>query len=396
MSADKPRRWRSVVAVVLVVLAAILAPLTVTAYWVHERILDTDGYVETVSPLVDDPAVTDAIATRVVAELFAATDVEKRVADVLPGPVEALGRTFTSSLRNLATTQTENLLESEAFQGLWDRANRVAHAQVVAMFSGEDDAVSQDEGKVVLDLGVVADKVRLRLVDEGVGILKRVSVPEGQVEITLFESDLIPQLQTAFRVLDDLATVLPILLLLVVVAAIAIAPRRRRIVVGLGLGTAAASMLLLVGIDLGRRESIAQAGSADLDTDATKAVYDTLVVALRDWTWLVVGLGLFVAVVALVSSPGWIGRVAERLRGSSPEVPAPAQWVREQRTWLLLGAVAAALVTLVVWPTPTLLVVGLVVLLLAFVLGLITALARMRPSLPEEAAPASEPVDQLG
>ena len=38
-------------------------------------------------------------------------------------------------------------------------------------------------------------------------------------------------------------------------------------------------------------------------------------VALRDWSWYVIVLGLFVAVVALVSSPGWIGRLAERLRG---------------------------------------------------------------------------------
>jgi hypothetical protein len=392
----RPARWRSVVAILLVVLAAFLAPLTVTAVWLHERILSTDGYVETVAPLVDDPAVTDAIATRVVDELFQAADVQKRVTDALPGPVDALGRTFTNSLRNLATTQTENLLESDAFAKLWEQANRVAHEQVVSMFSGKGDAVSKDDNAVVLDLGVVADKVRLKLVDQGVGILERVSIPKGSIEVTLFESDLIPKLQTAFRVLDNLAAILPVLLVAVVIAAIALAPRRRRIVVGVGLGVAAATSLVLVGLDLGRRETVSQATSADLDTDATKAVYDTLVTALRDWAWLLMVFGLFVALVALVSNPGWIGGVAEKLRGSSPEIPAPAAWVRQNRLALSAGVIGVALLTLVVWPTPTLLVVALVVLVTAFVLALVTALARMKGSVAPEAAGPPEGVDQVG
>ena len=393
---QRPARWRSVVAILLVVLAALLAPLAVTAVWLHERILSTDGYVETVAPLVDDPAVTDAIANRVVDQLFRVADVQQRVTDALPGPVDALGRTFTSSLRNLATTQTENLLESDAFAKLWEQANRVAHEQVVAMFSGDGDAVSSDDNAVVLDLGVVADKVRLKLVDQGVGILKRVSIPKGSIEVTLFQSDLVPKLQTAFRVLDELATILPILFVVVVIAAVAIAPRRRRIVAGLGLGVAAATSLVLVGLDLGRRETVSQATSADLNTDATKAVYDTLVTALRDWSWLLIVFGLFVALVTLVSNPGWIGRVVEQLRGSSPEVPAAAAWVRRNRLALWAGVIGLALLALVVWPTPTLLVVALVVLVTAFVLALVTALARMRGSVAPEAAGSPEGVDQVG
>ena len=373
-----PPRWRSIVAIVLVVFAAFLAPLTLAATWVHHRILSTDGYVATVAPLANDPAVTDAIANRVVAELFAATDVQKRVTDALPGPVDALGRSLTNSLQNLAITQTENLLESNAFASLWEQANRVAHEQVVAMFSGKSDAVSDNDGKVVLDLGAVADKVRLKLVDQGVGILKRVSVPKNSIEVTLFQSDLVPKLQTLFRVLDDLAAILPILLGVVIVAALAIAPRRRRIVVGLGLGIAGATALVLIALDVGRRVTLNQADSADLNKDATKAVYDTLVTALRDWAWLVVVVALFVAVVALVSNPDWIGRVAERLHGSSPETPPVAVWVRRNRLALWGGVVGVALVTLVVWPTPTLLVVGVVAVVMAFALALVTALSRMK------------------
>ena len=387
----RPARWRRWVAILLVIVAALLAPLAITAKWVHDRILDTNGYVDTVAPLANEPVVTDALANRIVTELFAATDLQDRITDALPGPTDVLGPALTGSLKNLATTQTENLLESDTFESLWVQANRVAHEQVVAMFTGKGEAVDQQNDAIVLDLGVVADKVRQRLVDRGVGVLKRVEIPSDTIEVTLFQSDLVPHLQTAFDALDRLSTILPILFVITVVAALAIAPRRRRYVVGLGLGVAAMSALLSVGIDLGRRATVAQAGQASLNVDATKVVYDTLVVALRDWSWYAIVLGLFVAVVALVSSPGWIGRVAEWLRGSSPEVPPVAQWVRQYRALLSAGIAAAGLVVLVIWPTPTFLVFAVTVLIVAVLIATVVALARMQPRPPAAALEPAEP-----
>lgn len=393
-----PKRWRRVVAVVLVVAAALLAPLAVTARWVHERILDTDGYVDTVAPLASNEVVTDALANRIVTELFAATDLEDRITGALPGPAEVLGPALTGSLQSLALGQTERFLESATFEDLWVRANRAAHEQVVAMFTGNRDAVRQQDDAIVLDLGVAADKVRERLVEEGVGVLKRVEIPDGAIEVTILESDLVPQLQTVFDALDTLATVLPVLFVVAVLAAIAIAPRRRRIVVALGLGVAATCALLAVAIDLGRRVTVDQASQASLNTDATKEVYDTLVAALRDWSWYAIVLGLFVAVVALVSSPGWIGRIADLLRGSSTEVPPVAVWVRAHRTPLWAGIVGLALVVLVVWPAPTFLVLAVVTLVAAVAIAGVTALSRMkpRPSAAPEAAAPPEGVDQVG
>jgi len=397
-SAVGSSRWRRLVAVVLVVFVAVLAPLTVTAVWLHDRILETDGYVDTVAPLASNETVTDALANRIVAELFTATDLEARITDALPGPTDVLGPALTASLRGLALKQTERFLESDAFAELWVGANRAAHAQVVAMFTGESDALSEQDDRVVLDLGVVADKVRARLVDRGVGVLENVRVPKGAVEITLFESDLVPQLRNAFDVLDALATVLPVLVVVCVIAAIAVAPRRRRIVVALGCSVAATTALLLVGVDLGRRVTVDQASAASLDTAATKEVYDTLVVALRDWSWYVVALGLLVALAALVSSPGWIGRIANRVRGSSPEVPPVAVWVRKRRSGVSAAIVGLGLAVLVLWPAPTFLVLAVVVVIVAFALALVVALSRMGPRAPavSEPAPLSPGVDQDG
>ncbi|MCX4704439.1 hypothetical protein [Streptomyces sp. NBC_01373] len=56
---------RSTVSAVLIVLTCILVPITLLTVWVHGIALDTDQYVETVSPLASEPAIEDAAVKRI-------------------------------------------------------------------------------------------------------------------------------------------------------------------------------------------------------------------------------------------------------------------------------------------------------------------------------------------
>jgi hypothetical protein len=362
----------------LVVVTALLAPLAVTAVWLHERVLTTDGWVETVAPLADDPAVIDAVSQRVVNAIFEKADVQNKIAGILPGPVDALGRTFTNSLHDFATKQTQRFLESDAFQSLWEDANRIAHQQVVAMFSGQGDALENHDGQVVLDLGTVADQVRERLVDRGVGVLKRVHIPSGQAQIVLFESDTVSQLSTVFRVLDQLWIVLPIAFVVVGSAAIAVSVRRRRTVVELGLAVAAGSLLLIAGLHFARREYLSAASGAQLNGEAAESVFDTIVTKLESWTWALLVVALVAAVAAFLSDPRKLEWLARTLHGEEPaNRTGIAPWVRAHRLALGVGGAAAALVVLAVWPSPTLQVVVVIAVVLAFYLGVVTAIGRL-------------------
>jgi len=361
-----------------VVVTALLAPLAVTAVWLHERILSTDGWVETVAPLADDPAVIDALSNRIVNTIFERADVQDKITGILPGPVDALGRTFTNSLRNLATNQTQKFLESDRFQSLWEQANRLAHEQVVAMFSGNGDALENHNGEVVLDLGAVADKVRLELVDRGVGILKRVSIPKNQAQIVLFQSDVVTQLQTVFRLLDRLWIALPIAFVVVAAAAIAVSVLRRRTVVELGLAVGAGSLLLVAGLHFARREYLSAATNAQMNGEAAESVFDTIVSKLETWTWALLVVALVAAAAAFLSDPRRIEWVARKLHGDEPaNRSGVAPWVRGHRVALGVGGAAATLVLLAVWPSPTLLVVIVILVLLVFYLGIVSAIGRL-------------------
>jgi hypothetical protein len=70
------QRWRTIVASLLIVVACVLAPLSVVAVWTRNQVTNTDRYVATVAPLADDPAIQAAIADQITAQVFRYIDVQ--------------------------------------------------------------------------------------------------------------------------------------------------------------------------------------------------------------------------------------------------------------------------------------------------------------------------------
>ena len=56
------QRWRTILAVLLIVVGCVLAPLAGVAVWARNQVTNTDRYVRTVAPLASDPAIQTAIA----------------------------------------------------------------------------------------------------------------------------------------------------------------------------------------------------------------------------------------------------------------------------------------------------------------------------------------------
>ena len=57
-------------------IGCLLLPVAAVALWARTVIFDTDRYVATVAPLARDPAVRNAVADRITAEVFAALNIE--------------------------------------------------------------------------------------------------------------------------------------------------------------------------------------------------------------------------------------------------------------------------------------------------------------------------------
>jgi hypothetical protein len=378
-------RWTG--AVILLVLAAVLVTGAVTTRFARSQLLDTDRYVENVAPLATDPAIQEAIVNRITTELVNAIDVPALVqqaaqaSDLTRAPAIAtlISGPLSDWLEGFIRDRVSAFVHGERFANLWATVNRVAHGQITDILTDQSTAVKIKGDEVVVDLGPVVSAVKDDLVARGFGIVSK--VPNVSVTYPIFQSDQLPRIQRAARLLDRLATWLPWLALLVFFGAVWLAPGHRRAALLGCLIVALFMAAALIAYALARNRYEDQIAARNLNVPAASAAYDTvlrfLVHALQ--TWLVVAL--IIAVWLYLAGPGRVGRGVRGLLGRGEQFAgdgiARAGWrptgaarvLRRYARWLgwALG-IAAALVLLFV-PTVAAAVwlsVGALVLLIAY------------------------------
>ena len=119
--------------------------------WVHQTVLDTDGFVAAVGPVVDRPNVTQAMSVELTTQIFDAIDVERQVKQVLPSQGQFLAAPLTSAAENFVQGQVRNVLRSAQFRALWFTVLRAAHKEVLAALRGQSSVLSVTNGAVVLN-----------------------------------------------------------------------------------------------------------------------------------------------------------------------------------------------------------------------------------------------------
>jgi hypothetical protein len=319
---DRRGWWRPVVAGLLIAIAAVLAPVSVLATWARGEIEDTDQYVETITPLASDPAVQDAIATRIEDAIFDRIDLDAITQDVVDAlsrqdlpdravvTLHAVSGPLASAIKGFVSDQIDAFVQSDRFEELWIEANRDAHKAMVAVLTGEGtDTVDVSDGAVSINIGQLVTEVKNDLVDRGFTLAQR--IPDVTTTYTVFQSDDLTKAQDGFRLLDGVATWLPVVGLALLAAAVMLAHDRRRALLATGLAIAGAMLLLGALLNLGRPIYL-DAIPADASTDAAAAVYDTLVGFIRLALRAVLVLALTLAVAMWLMSPQGSGAAARR------------------------------------------------------------------------------------
>ncbi len=292
----RPGRARSAISILMVVVGALLVPVSITSVWLRNQLVDTDRYVETVAPLARDRSVQEAAGKRITEALFANVDVRAEVQDVLPERAAFLAVPITSGLHTVVGDVVDRVLSSERFHELWDRANRVAHEQLVSVLtnaSGRKGVVQVDLSQVVGDAAQRLSALGLPFFDRAVG---------KDVVLDVFQSEDVARAQSVFSLFNRLATILPWFTILLLVASVFVSPDRRRGVVAAstGLVLGASSLLITVGIGRGLYLNALPTGAS---IPANEVIFDTLVRFLRGSTRSVLAIGLVVLLVALVLGP---------------------------------------------------------------------------------------------
>ena len=394
------RRWRSVVAVVLIVLGCVLAPVAGVAVWVHNQVSNTDRFVRTMSPLIDEPDVQNALTDKLTTTVFQYVDVQGVANDAVAAlgaqglppqlvtRLDELTPTLTSAVTGFVHGRIADLVASPAFASAWDQAITVAHRQLNAVLSGDSEGVVVRGDTVYLDLAPFIGLAKQRLSDAGLTAVNR--VPDVHPTVAIAKADTLVRAQSAYTALDKVARVLPWIVLLLFAVGVYLARNRFRALVGTGLGLALSMVVLAAGILVARSLLIGQVPAAA--APATASGFDIVVHYLRLGLRALLVLGLVLALAGFLAgrsdtAVGIRRSVARRLhdaRGPAADGPV-ATWVRTHVRGLRIAAVALAVLTFVFLTQPTGIAILVIAAALLVVLALIEYLGRPASDAPVDA-----------
>ena len=276
---------RRLVAWVLVVVASLAIPLAVVAYWAVTTVTDTNRYVATLSPLAEQPAITDAVASKATSRLLASVPASQTI---LP----------SSQLESVVHAQIAQLLTTRSFRQTWDTAVRNSHPTAVAVLTGSSSA--RDTQPVVLNLTSVLEQVLTELDGRGITAFDgvRSSLRNGQdFTVTVLSPSQVDESRQVFHAIVQWRWVLVAAAIAGGLGALALADRRRRVALGLAVGTAIATLAALGGLTIVRSVAVDRAQASHVNSGISTATFNVLVRYARVDLYITLGIAVAVAVI---------------------------------------------------------------------------------------------------
>lgn len=336
LTGEHKRGWAwTLLAVVLIVLGAILAPLAVVASWAKVQLTDTDTFVATYSPLAQDPAVQAFITDQTVAVIEENVDIPGITSQVIDGitalgtgPVatralESLKGPAAQGIVSLVSSTVGRFVQSDAFAEVWQTALRASHQQLVATMQNEPNAAIAvgSDGSVGVQLAPIIDRVKELLVAQGLDFASQ--IPTVDRTITIAQNSALPTLQLFYGVAVAAGAWLPWVALLFLAAGVLVARRRALALVWAAVALAASMVVIVAGISVGHVLFVSSVSPSLIPAPVAETVFATVTTAMRDTGVAVLVLAIVVALIAWYAGPFATSR---RLRGF---FGAGTTWARE-------------------------------------------------------------------
>lgn len=403
-SLDNRRRWRGILTWILVVLTSLSVVASAVAVWAHQVVFDTDRFMRTVQPALDNPDFYVLVGDRASQATLEALDIDARLtasledldiylSDTLADALELgdrardlLDRFDRPSLAELAPpiaasleTRIDNRIHqffsSETFRSRFPDLVERVHRAAIALARNdiaEYPNVYVEDGKVRLNLvpfigealRQVGDEIRSVLpdfdlpdivsdqVDQGRQQLAealQAQLPEDFGQVTVMDEDSLDEIQTTAVQIDRYVWLLVIVTLVLVAVTLAVSPYRRRTLVHLGIGVFVAVVIVALVLRRLRSqivESILDPTGAAL---ADRVVYDFLS-GLRNLELLLAVAAVVVAIVGyLAGRPAWYTRLTDSVGDATQPQQGGSQldrWVAGHAGVLQIAGVVVAAILL--------------------------------------------------
>lgn len=361
---EKRVGWRRVLAVILVVLTSVSLVSAVLAVWAHQVVFDTDRFMATVEPALDNPELYVLVGDRASESVLGALDIETRLSDALADldtylsdaladaldisdqarellqrfdrpSLEELAPPIAAALERRIDTRIHQFFSSEAFTSRFPELVRRVHAAAVALARDELSELPNvyvEDGEVRLNLipyigaalSAIADEIRAVLPDfelptaisdrlaEGrdqLAAALQTRLPEDFAQVTVMSEEALSEVQTIAVQLDRYVWLAVLVTIALLAGAIAVSPNRRRTSFHLGIGVFVAVVIVTVilrRLQAAIVEQILDPRGADVAREMVSDVFS----GLRTLQIVLAVAAILIAIVAyLAGRPAWFARL---------------------------------------------------------------------------------------
>jgi len=283
-------RWRIITARTLTVIGILLLVVSVLANYVKRTALDEGNFRGTARALIADDKIRDQVASTLVEQLYANTDVAATLRQRLPDNLRPLAVPIAGLVQNATEGAAKQLLARPRVQNLFVDASSLAQRQFVALLNDDKNVLRTTNGAVVLDLRPILERLGQRF-----SVADRIPPDAGQ--ITLLQSDQLKTGQRATRALRFVANWIWALALAAWIGAVLLVPGRRRLEVrAIAIGILSAGFLRLPSRSCAGRYAVNNLAVSDTVRPSANDAYAIITRLLKGAGWT----GVILGVVALV------------------------------------------------------------------------------------------------
>lgn len=326
------RGLRKVSVFLLVIICALMLNLTTLSLWLKRNVINTDVWVTKTSALMANESVRSDVANRITDEIFAATDAEQVVAEIIPPRISALSVPLTNNLKRYTTEKTTELLASQKFQTFWQNANRSAHAGIISSLeNGGNKPANTDEyivyienEKLLLNLKPIIQQLQSDLTTAGLGFVSNLNTSNISRTITLTEIKSLPTVLTVFEFINRGARIFIFIGIAAGAAAIALAKRKRKVLIAICTTTILLMVLNVQAVYLARYPAVKQVTDSitATSTNSATAVIDIMTKDLVSLNRTLMGLALIILVIAVLTGSS---KLATQFRTLIAKISTPKQ-----------------------------------------------------------------------
>jgi hypothetical protein len=395
---------------VLVVLTCVCLVAATVGIWANRNFLDTDRFVTRVGPLIQEPAVREAVSARIGDQVTALVDVRALLEDALPERGQLLAGPLSNAVDGFVRDKVDEFVATDAFERLWVGAARLSHEAAVRLLRGEATNVQTSDGSITLNLVPVVNQVLARLTAASPEILGRqVDIPDVTLEdvpdaaitkleralgrplpkdfgqVTVYDNGKLQAAQDGLELFDQFMVAFAVATPIFLVLALWVSQRRRRtvlqLVVGAGLG-----LVLLRRVMFRVQDDVAALPPRPAGQQAAGLALHNFIDPLLTFTeWALAAIAIVGAVAVLTSDYPWVVSLRHRVRTVAASATGAVQrgatdegtvrWVAGHQELLQFAVGALALVAL--WVLDLSWLGVLLVLLVAA--GLVLFVRRVHP-----------------